>query len=222
MSHARQVNRRRRSRPDLKFEIRSDPSQSNHFHQPKAISVQTRLFAAPRLCVEFISPSTQPQLILSKALIYPRFHNGSFKPFQGKSRQIKVFQAYFPARLCHSPLRSAALRHASLMCASCAQTRISRAPSRDKCAFTGGKVRQCAVKCAHFSREAFSFKNSSCHQKSSLDAFLSLILCDFIRVISTDFDLIRLISSKITYTRARGFHTGCSCAFDAAARRTVC
>jgi len=58
--------------------------------------------------------------------------------------------------------------------------------------------------CANFSREAFNSKNSPGHQKSSLDAFLSTFLCDLIRLISTDFDQIRLISTKITYTHARG------------------
>jgi hypothetical protein len=42
--------------------------------------------------------------------------------------------------------------------------------------------------CASFSRGAVSSKNSPRHQKSSLDAFLSMILCDFIRPISSDFD----------------------------------
>jgi hypothetical protein len=90
------------------------------------------------------------------------------------------------------------------MCAECARTCIPRAPRRDKCAFRGGSVRRCAVMCANFSREACGSQNPSLHPKSSLDAFLSSFLCDLIRVISTDFDPIRVISSKITYTRARG------------------
>ena len=88
------------------------------------------------------------------------------------------------------------------MCASCAQTRILRAPSRvlrsspaPRDAFTGGSVRQCVPPwrdAANFSREAFGLGNSPFHQKTSVDAFLSSFLCDLIRVISTDFDQIYL------------------------------
>ena len=89
------------------------------------------------------------------------------------------------------------------MCTSFAQSRDSRAVSRDKCAFTGGDVRQCAVKCAHFSREAFSFKNSSCHQKSLWTHFLATILRGLSRVILRHLDQSRVISTDFIYTRAR-------------------
>src|ERR1700722_5803145 len=80
------------------------------------------------------------------------------------------------------------------MCADCAGTRISRALRRDKCAFRGGEVRQRAVKCDNFSREAFNSKNSSFPSKTSQNLFLAMFLRGLSRVISTNFK----------YTRARG------------------
>jgi len=116
-----------------------------------------------------------------------------------------------------APLRSLCwlLFNSGPTCVSCAPTRISRALSRElrsspasRDAFTGADVRQCVPPwrdAALFSREAFDSKNSSFLSKSSLDAFLSSFLCDLIRVISTDFDLIRPISTKITSPRAKVF-----------------
>ena len=164
MSNARDINRRRRSHLDLKFEIRSDPSQSSHFRPPEAISAQNRRFASPRPCVESISTPTQSKSIQPNPMkqlvsttsgsnpfrplknpfstpIYPCFHDGSLKPFQGKSRCFKAFKAYFPARLSHPSLRPTPLRHPSSMCASGARIRIPRGPSREKCAFRCGNVR---------------------------------------------------------------------------------
>jgi hypothetical protein len=61
------------------------------------------------------------------------------------------------------PLRSLCylLFNSGPMCVSCAPTRILRAVSRDKCAFRGGDVRQCAVKCANFSRETVATRLSN-------------------------------------------------------------
>jgi hypothetical protein len=55
---------------------------------------------------------------------------------------------------CNLPLRSLCclLFNSGPMCAHCVRTRIWRAPSRDKCAFRSGDVRQCAVMSAIFSR----------------------------------------------------------------------
>jgi len=214
MSHARRINRRRRTPSVLLESVKSipsvvkfgppsslstscafaqtqtpprlqpNPSQSNHFRPPAAIPAQNRRFACPRPCVEPISISTQSKSIQPNPIkrlvsttsgsnpfrplknpfstpIYPCFHQGSPIAFQGKSRFIKANQAYFPARLPHPSLRPPSRCHSSAMCADCAQSRVPRAPSRDKCAFTCGNVRQCAVMCANFSREAFSSKNAS-------------------------------------------------------------
>jgi len=97
------------------------------------------------------------------------------------------------------------------MCVGCARTRISRAPTRElqsspapRDAFRCRNVRQCAVMCANFSREAFPFKNSSCHQKSLWTHFLAMILCDLFRVISSHLDLSRVISTDFIYARATG------------------
>ena len=92
--------------------------------------------------------------------------------------------------------------NSELMCGPRAGTRVSRAPSRDKCAFTCANVRQCAVMCANFSREAVDSKNSSFPSKTSLDTFLAFVLNDLNRAISTHLYLSLVISTDF-YIRAR-------------------
>jgi hypothetical protein len=58
-------------------------------------------------------------------------------------------RAFFPPRLPHPSIRPASHGHSSPMRATCARIRIPRAPRRDKCAFMGGDVCQCAVMCGH-------------------------------------------------------------------------
>ena len=81
---------------------------------------------------------------------------------------------------------------------------IPPALGREKCASMSGDAQQCAVKCAFFSREAFNSKNSSPRQKSLWTHFLASILRGLSRVISTQLDLSRVISTDFIYTRARG------------------
>jgi len=91
------------------------------------------------------------------------------------------------------------------VCIELAPMRVLRAASRDKCAFRGGNVLQCAVMCALFSRKASNSKNLSCHQKSLWTHFLALFLRGLYRVISTHLGLYRVISTDFIYTRARAF-----------------
>jgi hypothetical protein len=84
-----------------------------------------------------------------------------------------------------------------------ARTRVSGAPRRELRRSPAPRDVPPSRDAAFFPREAFSLKNSSCHQKSLWTHFLALFLRGLSRVISGYLYQSRVISTDFIYTRER-------------------